>query len=101
MEQQNAELMAKLRWYEEQFRLSQQKRFGRSSEQTNSEQLMLFYEAEAEAKPSSPEPTMEEITYRRKKRQGKREAQLEDLPVETIEYRLQPEDRLFRLKLAW
>ncbi|EJL38658.1 hypothetical protein PMI08_05384, partial [Brevibacillus sp. CF112] len=26
LEQQNAELMAKLKWYEEQFRLAQQKR---------------------------------------------------------------------------
>jgi transposase len=31
---------------------------------------------------------MEEITCKRRKRQGHREAQLKDLPVETIEYRL-------------
>ena len=61
-EQQIAELTAKLTWYEEQFRLSQQKRFGRSSEQTNHpEQMQLFNEAEKEAEPSLPEPTMEEI----------------------------------------
>lgn len=93
-EQQIAELTAKLTWYEEQFRLSQQKRFGRSSEQTNHpEQMQLFNEAEKEAEPSLPEPTMEEITYRRRKRQGHREAQLKDLPVETIEYRLSPKSR--------
>lgn len=34
-EQQIAELSAKLKWYEEQFRLAQQKRFGASSEKTN------------------------------------------------------------------
>ncbi|MGB4504165.1 MAG: transposase, partial [Syntrophaceticus sp.] len=34
-EQQIAELTAKLSWYEEQFHLGQQKRYGRSSEQTN------------------------------------------------------------------
>ena len=34
LEQTNEELTAKLNWYEEQFRLSQQKRFGASSEQT-------------------------------------------------------------------
>ena len=94
LEQQNAELTAKLRWYEEQFRLSQQKRFGCSSEQTNPDQLMLFNEAEAQSKPEAPEPTVEEITYRRKKKQGKREAQLKDLPVETIEYRLPPEEQV-------
>jgi transposase len=88
LEQQNAELTAKVNWYEEQFRLSQQKRFGRSTEKTNPDQLLLFNEAETEAKPDAPEPVIEEITYRRKKSQGKREAQLKDLPVETIEYRL-------------
>ena len=35
LEQQNAELTAKLTWYEEQFRLSQQKKFGASSEKTH------------------------------------------------------------------
>jgi transposase len=94
LEQKNAELTAKLSWYEEQFRLSQQKRFGSSSEQTNPDQIQLFNEAESEAKPSLPEPTMEEITYRRRKRQGHREALLEDLPVETIEYRLPPEEQV-------
>ncbi|GIP35470.1 hypothetical protein J2TS4_46800 [Paenibacillus sp. J2TS4] len=32
--QQNAELEAKQKWYEEHFRLAQQKRFGASSEKT-------------------------------------------------------------------
>ena len=94
LEQQVAELTVKLNWYEEQFRLSQQKRFGRSTEKTNPDQLLLFNEAETEAKPEAPEPTMEEITYRRKKKQGKREAQLENLPVETVEYRLPPEEQV-------
>lgn len=35
-------LEAKLKWYEEQFRLSQQRRFGSSSEKTNSDQLSLL-----------------------------------------------------------
>lgn len=89
-EQQIAELSAKLKWYEEQFRLAQQKRFGTSSETTHTDQLAmdLFNEAEAEADPAIPEPTVETITYRRKKTRGSREAKLESLPVETIEYRL-------------
>ena len=92
LEQQNAELTAKVNWYEEQFRLSQQKRFGSSSEKTNPDQLTLFNEAEFEAKPELPEPTVETITYsRRKKEKGQRETVLKDLPVETIEYHLTDE----------
>lgn len=91
-EQQIAELTAKVNWFEEQYRLSQKRRFASSSEATP-EQIQLFNEAEAEAKPSQPEPAIEEITYKRKKRQGKRENQLKNLPVETIEYRLPPEEQ--------
>lgn len=93
LQQQNAELTAKLNWFEEQFRLSQQRRFGRSSEQTHPDQVELFNEAEVEAKPSA-EPVMEEITYRRPKKQGQRQEQLKDLPEETIEYRLSPEEQV-------
>ncbi|WP_369414753.1 transposase [Collibacillus ludicampi] len=42
LKKQNAELTAKLKWYEEQFRLSQQRRFGSSSERTNADQLELL-----------------------------------------------------------
>lgn len=94
LEQQNAELAVQLEWYQNQYRLGQQKRFGRSSEKTNPDQLPLFNEAEKEAKPEDPEPEMEEVTYRRKKRRGKREAQLKDLPVETIEHRLLDEEQI-------
>lgn len=93
-EQLIAELKSKLTWFEEQFRLSQKRQFGRSSEQTNSDQIQLFNEAESEAKTSLPEPTMEEIIYRRRKKQGHREEQLKDLPVEIIEYRLPPEEQI-------
>ncbi|MBM7583349.1 cell division septum initiation protein DivIVA [Caldicoprobacter guelmensis] len=49
LKQEIEELKAKLRWFEEQFRLSRQKMYGRSSEKTNSEegeQLSFFNEAE-------------------------------------------------------
>ncbi|NLU51209.1 MAG: IS66 family transposase, partial [Syntrophomonadaceae bacterium] len=92
LQQQIAELNAKLKWYEEQFRLSQQRRFGASSEKTAPEQLNLFNEAENTANPANPEPTLETITYQRKKREpGQKADSLKDLPVEIIEYRL-PED---------
>lgn len=90
---QNAELTAKLNWFEEQFRLSQQKRFGASSERTHPDQLELFNEAESDANPAAEEPTVETITYRRKKQQGQREAMIENLPVETIEYRLTEDEQ--------
>jgi uncharacterized coiled-coil protein SlyX len=58
-----AKLSATVVWFEEQFRLSQHRRFERSSEQqTNSRQLSVFNEAEVEAKPMD-EPTIEKITY--------------------------------------
>lgn len=92
LEQQNAELNAKLKWYEEQFLLSRQKQFGPSSEKTDPEQLNLFNEVEDTANPKAKEPDYETITYRRKKQAGQRAEQLRDLPVEIIEYRL-PEEK--------
>lgn len=94
LKKQVAELTQKLKWFEEQFRLSQKRRFGASSEKTeDSEQLtlQLFNEAESESDPNVPEPTVESITYKRKKAQGQRQEKLANLPVEVIEYRL-PED---------
>ncbi|OMF86083.1 hypothetical protein BK147_30965 [Paenibacillus sp. FSL R7-0337] len=78
-EQENAELTAKLQWYEEQFRLAQQKRFGTSSEKTHPDQLEmnLFNEAEVLATPASEEPQTETITYSRKKWTDSHEAKLE------------------------
>nr|WP_269412618.1 IS66 family transposase [Lentibacillus daqui] len=87
-------LEAKLKWYEEQFRLSQQRRFESSSEKTDSEQLSLFNEAEDTANPTVEEPTVETITYKRKKQKGQRDQKLENLPTETIEYRLSNEEQV-------
>ena len=95
LEQQNAELDAKLRWYEEQYRLSVKQRFGSSSEKTMAQQLSIFNEAEDTADPNLEEPTIETITYQRKKRQkGDVQDNIKDLPVEVIEYRL-PEDECY------
>jgi hypothetical protein len=105
LENKNAELEAKLKnqnelenklkWFEEQFRLLQKKRFGISSEKTNPDQLELFNETENEADPDVPEPDLESITYQRKrKKRGQRALMLENLPVETVEYRLSPEEQV-------
>ncbi|MEA4884634.1 MAG: IS66 family transposase, partial [Clostridia bacterium] len=94
LRRENAELHARLKWREEQFRLNQQRRFGASSERSDDTQLQLFNEAESEAQPLLAEPTIEKITYERRKRVGRREAMLEDLPVETVEYRLPKEEQV-------
>ena len=94
-EQQIAELNAKVKWYEEQYRLSRQKQFGTSSEKTTPEQINLFNEAEDIADPETKEPDIETITYERKKKQlGQRSDKLKDLPVEVIEYRLEEHEQV-------
>lgn len=95
LEQQNAELTAKLKWYEEQFRHAQQKRFGASSEKSNLDQmeLALFNEAEVLAVPEMQEPDVETITYSRKK-SANRETKLEQLPLETIVYELSETEQI-------
>lgn len=95
LEQEVNDLNAMLKWYEEQLRLSRRRRFGSSSEQSEPQDYVLqfFNEPEMEAEPQKPEPTVETITYQRRKKTGSREIKLENLPVETIEYRL-PEDEM-------
>src|SRR5690625_1698447 len=60
--ERNEELEAKLKWYEEQFRLLQKQKYGASSEKTNTDQLSLplFNEAEDTADPKVEEPRSEE-----------------------------------------
>lgn len=96
LEQQNAELTAKLNWYQEQFRLAQQKRFGASSEKTHPDQLEmnLFNEAEVLAASAPQEPDLETVTYSRKKQSGGREAKLDHLPLETVCHELPEAERV-------
>lgn len=88
LQEQNAEQAAKIKWFEEQFRLARQRRFGSSSERTDTGQLRLFSEAEATANPLVAEPTIEKITYKRRKRRGHRDEVLADLPVEVVDHSL-------------
>ena len=98
LENEKAELLAKLNWFEEHFRLEQHRKYGPSSEKTIiPEQQTLFNEAEAldSVKPVVPEPTVEKITYERKKKQkGHREEMLKDLPVEVVEHKLSKEEQV-------
>lgn len=94
LELELAKAQALTKWYEEQFRLGQRKRFGTSSEKTQN-QLGLFDEAEVEAEALLAEPTVEEAAPpRRSKRKGKRKDDLSRLPVETIEYTLDADDQV-------
>lgn len=92
-----ADLQMKLKWYEEQLRLARHKRFGASSEKSdpNQMELQLFNEAEATAAPAAPpEPETETISYTRRKTSGKREIDLEGLPVEQRFYCLSEKERI-------
>lgn len=93
LQMQIEELTAKLNWYEEQYKLSKQKQFGASSEKTAANQTSLFNEAEQEADLEKPEPVLEEITYNRRKKTGKRDEMLKDLPVEVVEYHLTEDEQ--------
>lgn len=84
----------KLIWMMEQITLSKHKKFGASSEKSEYDQISLFDEAEKEADEHIIEPTLEQITYKRKKRVGKKEDMLKDLPIETIEYFLPQEEQV-------
>ncbi len=94
LKQQNAELITKVNWYEEQFRLSKQREFGRSSEKSTPEQLGIFNEAEIEAKPDAQEQATIEISYTRRKGKETKEEKLKNVPLETIEYRLPQEEQV-------
>jgi transposase len=93
LENKNSELQALVKYYEELYRLSQHKRFGSSSEKTDPRQMTLFDETENEAEKRKPEPTVEQITYTRHKRVGKREEDLSGLPVETVTHSLPENER--------
>ena len=87
-----SELELLIRWYQERLRLNARKKYGSPSEQTDNGQLGFFDEAEATADKKAAEPDIEQITYTRKKRVGKREEDFSGLPVETVVHEL-PEDK--------
>ncbi|WP_027964296.1 IS66 family transposase [Halalkalibacillus halophilus] len=95
LEEENAQQKATIKWYEEQFRLLQKQRFAPSSEKTadNQMELPLFNEAEVTEAPEVEEPTEEEITYTRKKRQRTSSDAVDQLPVEVVTYELPETDQ--------
>lgn len=97
LKQENLELAAQLRWWQEQHRLALHRQFAASAERTAAVQkALVFNEAEAitDAALLVPEPSVETITYQRRKQKGRREAELQNLPAETITYTLPKDEQL-------
>src|SRR5438874_1460315 len=86
-------LEAEVQWYREQLGLAKKRLYGPKSEASPvGHNEMLFNEAEACASATVPDPETEVLTYnRRKKTPGRREEQLENLPLEEIVYELAEE----------
>ena len=75
-----------------QIKLKNRKLFAPTSEATD--QLQLFNEAEALSDASAVEPEIEQITYRRKKQVGKREADLSKFERVRIDYELDAHEQI-------
>lgn len=75
---------------------NEQRKFGASNEKSHPDQieLQLFNEAEVITDDQVEEPTLETITYLRKKRVGQHEGMLKNLLTETIHYHLPVEDQV-------
>ena len=90
----NAELSKQVEWFMAQFKLSQHRRFGVSSEKSEYEQLSLFNEIEATADVNIAEPELTEIARHFRKRKRLISDRLpDDLLIETVEHDLPLEDR--------
>jgi len=91
-------LNQQVEWLTQQIKLIQARQFGSSSEKSvsvdNAVQLSLFNEAEATADPEVPEPELEQITYARRRKKGKREADFSGLPTEQIIHELPESERI-------
>ena len=90
-----SELIAKqaalIKYYEGQLRLLKRRQFGTSSERMEQGFTQLTLDGEAEI--SAPPAETEEVTVKRKKRVGKREEDLANLPMERIHHELPESDR--------
>lgn len=89
------ELKNKLSYLENQILNKNRKIFGKSSEQVDSNQLCLFDEAEKNSNSKAEEPTIEEITYTRKKSSntGKKD-NLATLERVVIEHKLEDKEAI-------
>jgi len=94
---ENQHLKAQVNWFKEQFKLAQHRQFGSSSEKMTAllQNELVFNEAEATLDSTHVEAEPETVTYTRKaKSTGHRQEMLEDLPTETIEYKLSEDEQV-------
>jgi len=90
-----AELTSKVEWLMEQVRLDRHRRFGASSEKSDSDQLNFFNEPEVTSDILVPEPELIEVEKHFRKRKNMVNCKLpEDLPLETIVYELPAEEQI-------
>ena len=104
LEVANEELSAQVKFLTEELLLMRQRLFGASSEKTNKvvladdRQLSLFNEAEQECSISisvdDSDDVYQEITYKRKKKAGKREIDLSSFPVERVIHELSDDKQI-------
>lgn len=94
LKQENEELRAKVKFFEEQLRLSAQQKYGSSKDAVSPDQMSFFNEAEKLSEQKVEEPNLEEITYKRKTGQSRSRKTYDDLPVEQIHYTLDEEGQV-------
>ena len=89
------------KWYIEQLKLRQQKKFGVSSEKADQNQVSiadafsdLFNEAEVLKEPIAVEPDQSTVIPEYKRKRSKRGSKFDTLPVKTIEYKLSEEEKV-------
>jgi transposase len=93
--QENNELKKQNEWFKEQFKLANQRHFGKSSETAHSLNLSLFDEAMSgnQTKDEVALPTNETITYTRKKKSAGRKIDLSKFPKQQKIYDLDEKDK--------
>jgi len=94
LEQENEELKAEINFFKEQFKLSQLQKYGKSSEKSHPEQLVLFNEAEIESVKKCEDVSTEEVLVKRKKNKNSKGENFEDLPIEEIYYELADDEKI-------
>ena len=97
LQEQYLKALEKIKWLEEQYKLGQNRQFGKQSETSHSLNLSLFDDNEADEVIEAVEPIddeTEQVTYSRKKRKGsKRKIDTSRLPKETVVHDLSEEEK--------
>ncbi|MGV8120682.1 MAG: IS66 family transposase [Candidatus Xenobiia bacterium LiM19] len=94
-EAQIEQLQTQVNWFMEQFRLSRERQYGKSSEKSEPAQQMNFFNDSEFIADQEPAPSQEtvSISYTREKAKPGRKEIPPDVPVEEVEHRL-PDDEL-------